>query len=299
MEEVGVMDLSRAVMEILAEKAGMPFCEGRWAAEARMLEVLSKKMEMSRQMNAEGWRLVQTPSYGTVPESDCPLCGRMDDEETALSVGGGPLDGSSVFCNGCPMHDVIRQRLATEKAEPAPSSPVLVLEKIDSVLQGYNRSRHLRMDRLVIDDFRLDGALSLSPVVPFPRTRRYWEKVRKDLSPGLRKAFGHDVPIVFAKPLCRIPHVEGRVPEGLAAAFSELEAKLGTPVVATSFDGSLLHVRISMGPRADFQEEMGARIWLSMYSSFHLERAVEVVLERRSPSSSPIRRRRYPAGVCD
>ena len=298
MKESDIPSIPNTIMELLAEKAAMPFCEGRWAATDHMLELMSRKMEISRQMNAEGWCLVQAPSYKADPVSSCPIYNNeMHGQKAALLAGDGWLDGPLSFCNGCPMRAAIRQKLTGLGGDP--QSPALVLGKIDSVLQGYNRLQHLKMDRLVVNDFRLDGAISLSYATAFPRTRRHEDRVRKKLAPMFHKAFGHDAPVVFSKPLCSIPHVEGKAPEPLITALSGLNARLDARIEVTSFDGHLIHVRVPLDSREAFQEEMELRAWLSMYFGFNLKMEVEVVLERPYPPFFPKKGHRYPDGVCD
>lgn len=309
MRDVDVTSLSNAIMKIIKETTGLPFCEGRWASQRKMVELLDRKMRMSRQLNADGCRFVGDSSCPTMLISSCPVYNSIkakdesavNDEKPALLAGTGWLDGPQVLCNGCPMRNVIQQELSSTHTDPgtATESPFLIFAQIDSVLGEYNHSQRLRRNRLVINDFRLDGAVSMSFAAGLMHTKRHELNVMKELSPRFREVFRHEVSMLFSKPLCDIPHGNEEIPEEIMNALSILNARLDAPIEVTPFDGYMIHANVPLRSRKSFLEEWGIRSWLSLYFEFWLKRRVETILERPCPPYFPGGKCRHPYGICD
>ena len=309
MRDVDVTSLSNAIMKIIEETTGLPFCEGRWASQRKMVELLDRKMRMSRQLNADGCRFIGDSSSPTMLISSCSVYNSMKakdestvhDEKIALLAGTGWLDGPLVLCNGCPMRNTIQKELSSTHMGPraATGCPFLIFAQIDSVLGEYNHSQRLRRNRLVINDFRLDGAMSLSFAAGLMHTKRHEFNIRKKLSPRFHEVFGHEVPMLFSKPLCDIPHGNEGIPEEIMNALSILNAKLDAQLEVTSFDGYVIHAKVPLDSRESFLEEWGIRSWLSLYFEFWLKRRVETILERLCPPCFSKGKCRHPYGICD
>ena len=309
MRDIDVTSLSNAIMKIIEETTGLPFCEGRWASQRKMVESLDRKMRMSRQLNADECRFIGDSSCPTMLISSCPVYNSMKtkdestahNEKAALLAGTGWLDGPLVLCNGCPMRNAIQKELSSTHTDPGivTECPSLIFAQIDSVLGEYNHSQHLRRNRLLINDFRLDGAMSMSFAAGFVHTKRHEFNIRKKLSPRFREVFGHEVPMLFSKPLCDIPYGNEKIPEEIMNALSILNARLDARIEATSFDGYMIHAKVPLGSRESFLEEWGIRSWLSLYFEFWLKRRVETILERPFPPYFSEEKCRYPHGICD
>ena len=309
MKNVDVTSLSNAIMKIIEETTGLPFCEDRWASQRKMVELLDRKMRMSRQLNADGCRFIRDSSCPSMLISSCPVYNSMKvkdestarNEKAALIAGTGWLEGPHVLCNGCPMCNDIQQELSSTHTDPgtAIESPFFIFTQIDSVLGEYNHSQRLRRNRLVINDFRLDGAMSISFASGLMHTKRHELNVMKKLSPRFREVFGHEVPMLFSKPLCDIPHGNEGITDEIMNTLSLLNARLDAQLEVTSFDGYMIHAKVPLDSRESFLEEWGIRSWLSLYFEFWLKRRVETILERPCPPYFSGGKCRHPYGICD
>ena len=309
MRDVDVTSLSNVIMKIIEETTGLPFCEGRWASQRKMMELLDRRMKISRQLNANGCRFIQDSPCPSMLIPSCPVYNSMKakdgsavhDEKTALLAGTGWLDGPQVLCNECPMRNVIQQELSSTHTDPgtATESPFLIFAQIDSVLGEYNHSQSLRRNRLIINDFRFDGAMSMSFAAGLMHTKRHKLNVMKKLSPRFREVFGHEVPMLFSKPLCDIPHGNEEIPEEFMNALSILNARLDARIEVTSFDGYMIYAKVPLDSRESFLKEFGIRSWLSLYFEFWLKRNVETTLERPCIPYLSEEKCRHPYGICD
>lgn len=302
--------IAETILKTTEEKLGCKFCEKYRDIQQQTIEFTCKRIERSWQELISKVRIIQTPPYTPISVTGCPIHNALnnqqpqkiiDDETKTLLAGNSWLNNNLTLCSKCPVRNMIRHEITnTEYSfQDNPYSPSITLEKILFVLGNYNVSQHFKWNKLFVNDFRVDGAMSLSFMTILPHSEQYRKKIIRKLSPQFHEVFGHDVPIIFSKPLCALPHDNEGISKELYNALSVLNAKLKTDnIEITAVDGSVIYINVPLNTHEFFEDEMGIRYWLSLYFSFALKEDVETVLERpylpKLPKSCKLRK-----GICD
>lgn len=298
--------IAKAIYKIMEEKLGCQFCEKYLSAQWDMMDFTFKHIEKNWQRLISKIKIIKKPQYTPISISNCPIYHELNnikgDDKKALLAEGSWLNGKLTLCSNCPMRNIIRHEMTNTEYSflDNPYYPSATLEKILFVLGEYNVGQHFRWNKLFVNDFRIDGAMSLSFMTNLPHIEKHKKKVVKELTSRFHEIFGHDVPIIFSKPLSALPHGHDRIPDELAKALSALNDELKTDEIEISeMDGNVIYVKMPLYSHESFQEEMGIRYSLSLYFSFSLRKNIETVLERPCLPKLPEDKYKLPKGVCD